>query len=78
MEREWKLGQDLIPSDSILDGVTFDDLILAVHCNCPVINRNAVVTQLNNIIEMRMEDTMELLSRNIDIIVEEAMKGRIV
>ena len=32
-EREWKLGEDLVTSDSLLDGLTFDDLILAVHCN---------------------------------------------
>ena len=31
MEREWKLGEDLSTCDNLLDGVTFDDLILAVH-----------------------------------------------
>ena len=30
-EREWKLGKDLVTSDNLLDGLTFDDLILAVR-----------------------------------------------
>lgn len=34
METKWKLGDDLISSDSLLDGITFDDVILAVHHNC--------------------------------------------
>lgn len=28
---DWKLGKDMIPSDTILDPVTFDDLILATE-----------------------------------------------
>ena len=28
MEREWRLGKDLYPEDNLLDGITFDDLIL--------------------------------------------------
>lgn len=42
MERVWKLGDDLGRTDSILDGVTFDDLILAVHHNCQQITPGAV------------------------------------
>ena len=28
-DREWTLSKDLVTSDSLLDGLTFDDLILA-------------------------------------------------
>ena len=35
MEREWRLGKDLYPEDNLLDGITFDDLILAVLCRIP-------------------------------------------
>lgn len=38
-ERKWILGDDLAACDNLLDGITFDDVILAVHCNCRVISR---------------------------------------
>ena len=41
MERDWKLGKDLYPEDNLLDGITFDDLILAVH-QCRTINQATV------------------------------------
>lgn len=37
MEIKWELGEDLSTCNNLLDGVTFYDLILAVHCNCPTI-----------------------------------------
>lgn len=42
MERNWKLGDDMVVSDNLMDGITFDDLILTVHCNCPKITEQAV------------------------------------
>lgn len=39
----WKLGKDMISSDTILDSVTFDDLILALKCNCEHITPDAVI-----------------------------------
>ena len=31
--KRWKLGDDVSAEDNILDGFTFKDLILAVHCS---------------------------------------------
>ena len=56
MDREWKLGVDLSTCDNLLDGITFDDLILAVHCNCRDINRMAVHQQLSEILAQRRQD----------------------
>lgn len=53
MEREWKLGEDLYPEDNILDGITFDDLILAVH-QCRVVNRATVHAELNQILSQEL------------------------
>ena len=75
-EREWKLGEDLVTSDSLLDGLTFDDLILAVHCNCRVITPAAVRSELKEILESRKQDMMFLLEKNMDAIMAEARKGR--
>lgn len=75
-ERKWILGDDLAASDNLLDGITFDDVILTVHCNCRVISRETVTEQFFEILEQRLLDTNELLNRNIDKIAEEARKGR--
>lgn len=75
-ERKWLLGDDLVASDNLLDGITFDDVILAVHCNCPIINSGAVTKQFFEILEQRLLDMNELLNLNIDKIAEEARKGR--
>lgn len=75
-DREWTLGKDLVTSDSLLDGLTFDDLILAVHCNCRTINRAAVHAELNRIMATRRQDMMFLLEKNMDTIMAEARKGR--
>ena len=76
MEPKWKLGDDLSTADSLFDGITFDDLILAVHCNCKRITPAAVRATAKEIIEGRMTDFEYLLDNNMDEIMEAAMKGR--
>lgn len=76
MEPNWKLGDDMIPSDSLLDGITFDDVILAVHHNCEYITPDAVVSTAKEILESRMQDFCYLLENNIEEIMAEARKGR--
>ncbi len=75
-ERKWILGDNLAACDNLLDGITFDDVILAVHCNWRVISRETVTKQFFEILEQRLLDMNELLNRNIDKIAEEARKGR--
>lgn len=65
----WKLGEDLIPSDTILDPVTFDDLILALKCNCECITPSAVIVQATQIINQRLEDWKYLIENNMDEII---------
>lgn len=75
-ERKWILGDDLRPADNLMDGITFDEIILTVHCNCRNITREAVIREINDLVSMRLGDMRELLMRNIDIIMSEAKKGR--
>lgn len=75
MEREWRLGKDLFPEDSLLDGLTFNDLIMAVH-QCRTVNRAAVHATLNEIMSQRRQDMMFLLENNMDIIIKKALEGR--
>lgn len=72
----WKLGEDLITSDNLLDGITFDDLILAAHCNCREITPAAVMREFKEIMASRMQDTEFLLEQNMNEIIREAKKGR--
>ena len=76
IDRKWKLGEDLSTCDNLLDGMTFDDLILAVHCNCRDITPNAVRKELMEIIASRKQDMIYLLEMNMDEIMAEARKGR--
>ena len=75
MEREWKLGEDLYPEDNILDGITFDDLILAVH-QCRVVHRATVQAELNQILSQQRQDMMFLLEKNMEVIIQKALEGR--
>lgn len=76
MEREWKLGVDLSTQDGLLDGLTFDDLILAVHCNCRTVTPAGVRKQLREILEGRLQDMNFLMENNMDAIMAAAMEGR--
>ena len=76
MDRAWKLGDDLITSDNIMDGFTFDDIILAVRCNCSTIDTKAVLRSAREILEGRMEDYRFLLENNLDEIVAEVKRQK--
>lgn len=66
---DWKLGKDMIPSDTILDPVIFDDLILALKCNCECITPDAVIVQATQIINQRLEDWKYLIENNMEEII---------
>lgn len=75
-ENQWKLGIDMVSSDNMMDGFTFDDVILAVHHNCRKITPDQVRKQVYEILANRLEDLNYLLDNNIEEIMQEARKGR--
>ena len=75
MDRKWKLGEDLYPEDSLLDGVTISDIILALHHSSEV-NPHVAKKLLLEILETRLEDMWFIFNNNIDEIIEAALKGR--
>ena len=75
-EKEWELGIDLDRSDNLMDGFTFDDIILQVHCNCREITEQTVRKEVLELATARLDDMCELLNRNIGVIMTEARKGR--
>jgi hypothetical protein len=76
MERQWKLGDDIHKSDNILDPITFDDIILAAHCNERILDVQTIKRTARDILESRLEDYYYLLDNNINEIIAEAAKGR--
>lgn len=72
----WRQLTSPSPRANILDGFTFRDLILAVHCNCENITPEAVRREAAEILEERMQDYRFLLRNNIEEIMAEAKKGR--
>lgn len=76
MEQKWRLGEDLSVKDNMLDGITFEDIILAVHCNCREITPEAIRKEVLDFVELRLDDMKCLMEKNLDVIAAEAMKGR--
>lgn len=70
--RNWLLGEDLSTYDSIFDPITFEDLILTVHCNVPKdsITAEVVLRELRSILDCRLEDMWFLVEKNMDKIIE--------
>ena len=75
-ERQCKLGEYMHKSDCIFDPITFDDIILALHCNEKVLNRRAIQNVINDIMDSRMQDFEYLINNNINEIIAESAKGR--
>ena len=76
MEKEWKLNKDLYSDDNLLDGITFDDIILMLDCNEKEININTAQKCFNELLALRLEDAKELVRINLNEIVKEAKKRR--
>ena len=75
-EKQWKLNEDMHKSDCIFDPITFEDIILAAHCNERVLDENAIKRVAREILENRMIDFEYILENNIYEIIAEAAKGR--
>lgn len=75
-ERQWKLNEDMHKSDCIFDPITFEDIILAAHCNERVLDENAIKRVAREILESRLEDFEYLIQNNMNEIIAEAKKGR--
>ena len=75
MERNWKLGDDLSTYDSLLDGLTLADLILALH-HTSVVTPETAKKCLQEMLESRLEDMWFIFENNVGEIITEALKGR--
>lgn len=68
---EWKLGKDLTTSDTIIESVTFDDLIQRLKCyyrhGC--LSEYLVRREMQDILDRQFKDVEFLLKNNMDEII---------
>ena len=75
-DTKWKLGVDMFAEDELCSGVTFDDIITAVQCNCQEITEAAVMNEAIACKQMRQEDFFWLLTRNMNEIIAEVKRRK--
>jgi len=61
---------------NMLDSYDFDTLLLEIDCNLPVINRETVTKQFNEVLESKIETAKSIFKSNLDNIVKHAIKDR--
>jgi hypothetical protein len=76
IEKQWKLGEDMHQNDCVFDPITFEQIITALHCNEKIINKNAVLKVVREIMDSRIQDFQYLITNNMQEIIAEAKKGR--
>lgn len=56
----------------LVDQLTFGELILEVECNCKVIDRDAVLRQLQEDLKRRTDEATQLVGTHMDTILAQA------
>lgn len=75
-DRRWKLHEDMHQEDCVLDPVTFQQVIDALHCKGRELDRKAILKVAKEILDSRLEDFYFLLINNENEIIAEAKKDR--
>ena len=58
--------------DNILDGITFDDLIVTLQSNEPTIDEEAVLRVFEDIVRANLKDARYILKQRMAFIIKEA------
>jgi len=61
---------------TLIDPLTFDDLLLEINCNIKDINFKTVKFQFIKDLQYRLEEAQSIFNSNIDNIVKQAKKER--
>lgn len=78
MERQWQLGEDVSEHDNLLDGFTFNQLIVSLHSGSEKVTPAEVRKVVKDMLEIQLEDMWFLVDKNMDEIIKRAMKGRVI
>ena len=61
---------------NILDGYSFDTLLLEISCNVRDINRQTVIYQFEHSMKNKIQSAKEVFNNNLDNIVKKAIEER--
>nr|DAL66875.1 MAG TPA: hypothetical protein [Bacteriophage sp.] len=64
MYYRWVLGEGMATDESILDSVTFDQLIYDLKCSCDHVTEADVIAQAKEILDQRVETYWDLVKSN--------------
>lgn len=64
MYYRWVLGEGMATDESILDSVTFDQLIFDLKCSCDHVTEADVIAQAKEILDQRVETYWDLVKSN--------------
>lgn len=64
MYYRWVLGEGMATDESILDSVTFDQLIFDLKCSCDHVTEADVIAQAKEILDQRIETYWDLVKSN--------------
>ena len=76
IERQWKLGEDVSEHDGLLNGFTFNQLIVSLHSGSKVVDPKEVRKVVRDMLQTDLEDMWFLVEKNMDEIIKRAMEGR--
>ena len=61
---------------NVVDGMTFDILLLEIGCNLPEITKESVTAHFEQELAIRVEEAKAIFAANLDSIVKQARKER--
>jgi len=61
---------------NLIEPLTFETLLLEVHCNLPKITKGAMLIQFKQDMENRIEEAWHVFGANFDALEKEAKKRR--
>lgn len=73
---EWKLGIDLLRNDSVLDGFTFEQLIISLRSGSKKVDEAEIRKVAKEMLDIQLEDMNYLIDNNINEIIEAVLEGR--
>lgn len=63
-------------SQDILDGYSFETLLLEIHCNLKVINKETVKQHFENELKMKIQSARDIFEANIENVVKKAIEEK--
>lgn len=76
IERKWKLGEDVSRQDSVLDGFTFEQLIISLRSGSEKVNENEVRKVAKEMLDIQLQDMNFLIENNMQEIINASLEGR--